>query len=147
MSPVNLDRVQSWVDQGRLDPLKPITVKELVQSRCIHGVKDGVKLLARVRRYVSVIALLTASLSQRFFTKITEGRWRIANSSPTPRLSSFSRCHFCCRGSRRFHHHTVLYAVLYPKNPQWPIRCPGLNTSSLFTPVRQPFKTIHVSSP
>lgn len=48
MSPVNLDRVQSWIDQGRLDPSKPITVKELVQSRCIHGVKDGVKLLARV---------------------------------------------------------------------------------------------------
>ncbi|KAI9883357.1 MAG: hypothetical protein M1823_004869 [Watsoniomyces obsoletus] len=47
MSPLNLDRVQSWVDQGRLDPSKPITVKELVESRCIHGVKDGVKLLGR----------------------------------------------------------------------------------------------------
>ncbi len=48
MSPLNLDRVQNWVDQGRLDPSKPITVKELVESRCLHGVKDGVKLLARV---------------------------------------------------------------------------------------------------
>ncbi|KAI9790824.1 MAG: YmL10 [Peltula sp. TS41687] len=47
MSPVNLDRVQSWIDQGRIDPSRPITVKELVKSRCIHGVKDGVKLLAR----------------------------------------------------------------------------------------------------
>lgn len=47
MSPVNLDRVQSWIDQGRLDPSRTITVKELVESRCIHGVKDGVKLLAR----------------------------------------------------------------------------------------------------
>jgi large subunit ribosomal protein L15 len=47
MSLVNLDRVQEWIDQGRLDTTKPITLKELVKSRCIHGIKDGVKLLAR----------------------------------------------------------------------------------------------------
>jgi len=46
MSPINLDRIQSWIDQGRLDPTKPITLKELAKSRCLHGVKDGVKLLA-----------------------------------------------------------------------------------------------------
>jgi large subunit ribosomal protein L15 len=51
MSPINLDRIQSWIDQGRLDPSKPITMKELHKSRCLHGVKrHGVKLLARVRR-------------------------------------------------------------------------------------------------
>ena len=48
MSPLNVDRLQSWVDQGRLDPSKPITMKELVDSRCLHRVKDGVKLLGRV---------------------------------------------------------------------------------------------------
>lgn len=49
MSPINLDRIQSWIDQGRLDPSKPITMKELHKSRCLHGVKrHGVKLLARV---------------------------------------------------------------------------------------------------
>ncbi|KAF2503189.1 ribosomal protein L15 [Lophium mytilinum] len=47
MSPLNLDRLQNWIDQGRLDPSKPITMKELNDSRCLHGVKDGVKLLAR----------------------------------------------------------------------------------------------------
>jgi large subunit ribosomal protein L15 len=47
MSPINLDKIQSWIDQGRLDPSKPITLKELVESRCLHGIKDGVKLLAR----------------------------------------------------------------------------------------------------
>ncbi|TVY29406.1 54S ribosomal protein, mitochondrial [Lachnellula hyalina] len=47
MSTINLNRIQSWIDQGRLDPTKPITVKELTESRCLHGVKDGVKLLAR----------------------------------------------------------------------------------------------------
>ncbi|KAK3209909.1 hypothetical protein GRF29_44g1037238 [Pseudopithomyces chartarum] len=48
MSPINLDRIQSWIDQGRLDPSRPITMKELNQSRCLHGVKrHGVKLLAK----------------------------------------------------------------------------------------------------
>ena len=47
LSKINLNRIQEWINQGRLDPTKPITVKELVESRCIHGVKDGVKLLAR----------------------------------------------------------------------------------------------------
>lgn len=47
MSPINIDRIQSWIDQGRLDPSQPITLKELAKSRCLHGVKDGVKLLAR----------------------------------------------------------------------------------------------------
>ena len=47
MSAVNLDRIQDWIDQKRLDPSKPITVRELVNTRAIHGIKDGVKLLGR----------------------------------------------------------------------------------------------------
>ena len=47
MQSVNLDRIQSWIDQGRLDPTKPITLKELGDSRCVTNIKDGVKLLAR----------------------------------------------------------------------------------------------------
>ncbi|KAL5419300.1 hypothetical protein PMIN04_006993 [Paraphaeosphaeria minitans] len=48
MSPINLDRIQSWIDQGRIDISKPITMKELNKSRCLHGVKrHGVKLLSR----------------------------------------------------------------------------------------------------
>ncbi|KAF2748816.1 ribosomal protein L15 [Sporormia fimetaria CBS 119925] len=48
MSPINLDRIQSWIDQGRIDPSKPITMKELAKTRCLHGVKrHGVKLLGR----------------------------------------------------------------------------------------------------
>lgn len=47
MSPLNLNRIQDWINAGRLDPNAPITVKELSESRCVHGIKDGVKLLAR----------------------------------------------------------------------------------------------------
>lgn len=47
MSPINLNRIQEWINAGRLDPTKPITMRELDNSRCLHGMKDGVKLLAR----------------------------------------------------------------------------------------------------
>lgn len=47
MKPLNLEKVQSWIEQGRLDPSKPITIKELAKSRCVAGVKDGVRLLAK----------------------------------------------------------------------------------------------------
>ncbi|KJZ76851.1 hypothetical protein HIM_03728 [Hirsutella minnesotensis 3608] len=47
MSEVNLDKIQCWIDQGRLDPSKQITPKELLESRLVGSVKDGVKILAR----------------------------------------------------------------------------------------------------
>ncbi|EER24889.1 YmL10 [Coccidioides posadasii str. Silveira] len=47
ISKVNLDRIQDWINQGRIDPSQPITIRELVKTRCIHGIKDGVKLLGR----------------------------------------------------------------------------------------------------
>lgn len=53
MAPINLNRIQYWINSGRLDPTKPITLKELNKSRCIHGVKDGVKLLARGKEELS----------------------------------------------------------------------------------------------
>ena len=47
MIPLNLNKLQAWVDQGRIDASKPITIKELGESRCVNNAKDGVKLLAR----------------------------------------------------------------------------------------------------
>ncbi|GIJ83840.1 hypothetical protein Asppvi_002670 [Aspergillus pseudoviridinutans] len=47
LAPANLDRIQEWIDQGRIDPTRPITIRELANSRCIHQTKDGVKLLGR----------------------------------------------------------------------------------------------------
>lgn len=47
--PLNLERLQHWIDRGLIDPSRPITMRELYATRCVHGVKDGVKLLGDVR--------------------------------------------------------------------------------------------------
>ena len=49
-APVNLDRLQHWIDQGRItsSPEQPITARELVLSKCIHNVHDGIKILGDV---------------------------------------------------------------------------------------------------
>ena len=56
-APVNLDRLQHWIDQGRILPTSskanPITAKHLIESKCIHNVKDGVKLLGDVKSLYS----------------------------------------------------------------------------------------------
>lgn len=85
MSPINLNRIQDWIDQGRLDPTRPITLKELADSRCLHGVKDGVKLLARGKEElktpinimvsrasataIEAVEALGGTVTTRFYTK------------------------------------------------------------------------------
>ena len=49
LTPLNVGRLQAWIDSKRIDPTKPITLKELVESRCVHGIKNGLKLLGDVR--------------------------------------------------------------------------------------------------
>lgn len=51
MTPLNLDRLQHWIDRGLIDPSQPITLKELFETRCVHGIKHGVKLLGDVRLF------------------------------------------------------------------------------------------------
>jgi len=47
-APVNLDRLQHWIDIGRLSFSRenPITARELLLSGCVHDVQDGIKVLA-----------------------------------------------------------------------------------------------------
>ncbi|KAJ5130672.1 uncharacterized protein N7515_006711 [Penicillium bovifimosum] len=45
MAVVNLDRIQYWIDQGRIDPNRPITMKELYDSKCTSRPIDGLKIL------------------------------------------------------------------------------------------------------
>lgn len=43
---LHLDKLQHWINMGRIDASKTITIKHLYDSRCIGSVKDGVVLLA-----------------------------------------------------------------------------------------------------
>jgi large subunit ribosomal protein L15 len=48
MTVINIDKLQEWIDLGRIDASKPITPKELIQSGIMgRTYKDGIKLLAR----------------------------------------------------------------------------------------------------
>ncbi|KAH9934857.1 ribosomal protein L15 [Fomitopsis serialis] len=62
-APVNLDRIQHWIDQGRLtsSPEKPITARELLLSGCIHNAHDGVKLLANGAEHLKTPVHITPS--------------------------------------------------------------------------------------
>ena len=104
MKPLNLYKVQDWVDQGRLDPSKPITIKELQQSRCISNVKDGVKLLAKgseelkvplhvviSRASAKAIAAIEAaggSVTTRYYTHFAIHRIMQGKMDPTNSLQS-----------------------------------------------------------
>ena len=46
--PLNLNKVQRWVDMGRIDPNKPITLPIMRDSKLVSAIKDGVKLLSDV---------------------------------------------------------------------------------------------------
>jgi large subunit ribosomal protein L15 len=49
---LNLGKLQLWIDQGRIDASRKITMKELRDSGCVGRIlpnKQGVKLLAEVR--------------------------------------------------------------------------------------------------
>lgn len=48
LEPLNLGRLQQWIDAGRIDPTRVITMKDLLDSRAVHGIQYGVKLLADV---------------------------------------------------------------------------------------------------
>ncbi|KAJ0403962.1 hypothetical protein P43SY_009455 [Pythium insidiosum] len=70
METVNLDRLQLFVDMGRIDPSQTITMKTLVDSGLVtcSRVKHGVKLLARGKEHLTTP--LTIEVSQASQTAI-----------------------------------------------------------------------------
>lgn len=84
---VNVDRLQHWIDRGLLDPSQPITARELHESNCVHGVKDGIKLLGEGAEHLrtpinlivsratgSAIAAVEAAggtIETRYYTDVT----------------------------------------------------------------------------
>lgn len=47
LAEVNLDKLQEWIDAGRIDATKQITPTEMIRSGLVGRACDGVKILAR----------------------------------------------------------------------------------------------------
>lgn len=63
---LNLDRLQSWIRQGRLDTTKVIGITELLKSGCVTDVKDGIKLLSEGReQWTEKIEIVVSRASQK----------------------------------------------------------------------------------
>lgn len=62
---VNLERIQYWIDSGRLDAAKPITMRSLMDSGLVkrNRMQHGVKLLSTVRRRARARSSLSVCLS------------------------------------------------------------------------------------
>lgn len=98
MSPVNLDKIQSWIDQGRLDASKPITLKELSSAGIISRIKDGVKLLGNgasefktpihivvsraSQSAIAAIEALGGTVTTRFYTEQAIRRIKAGTTHP-----------------------------------------------------------------
>ncbi|EIW85341.1 ribosomal protein L15 [Coniophora puteana RWD-64-598 SS2] len=74
-APINLDRIQHWVEQGRLhsSPEKPITARELLVSGCVHNVHDGIKLLGDGAAFFKTPIYITPSRASQSAIKAVEG--------------------------------------------------------------------------
>lgn len=48
LDPLRLDKLQKWIDDGRIDPNHVITMKTLVDSGLMSNIKYGVKVVAHV---------------------------------------------------------------------------------------------------
>ncbi|PSR88831.1 hypothetical protein PHLCEN_2v4980 [Hermanssonia centrifuga] len=73
-APVNLDRIQHWIEQGRLQssPESPITARELVESGCVHDVHDGIKLLGDGAEFLKTPIHITPSRASKSAIRAVE---------------------------------------------------------------------------
>ncbi|KAJ1941923.1 YmL10 [Linderina macrospora] len=72
LQPLNLDRIQHWINTGRIDPSKPITLREVYESNMVRF-KDGVSLLARGSQYLTTpITIEVTKASKQAVKRIEE---------------------------------------------------------------------------
>jgi len=73
-APINLDRIQYWIDQGKLvsTPEQPITAKELLLSGCVHDVHDGIKLLGDGSQHLKTPVHITPSRASQSAIRAVE---------------------------------------------------------------------------
>jgi len=75
-APVNLDRLQHWIDQGRISssPASPITARDLLLSGCINNVHDGVKLLGDGAEHLTSAIHITPSRASQTAIRAIEAK-------------------------------------------------------------------------
>ncbi|KAJ8078428.1 YmL10 [Marasmius tenuissimus] len=75
-APINLDRLQYWIDQGRItsSPENPITARQLLLSGCIHDVHDGVKLLGDGSQHLTSKVYIIASKASKSAIEAVEAQ-------------------------------------------------------------------------
>ena len=73
MNELNLGKLQDFIDQGRLDPSKPITMHDLSQSRICGKIKHGVKLLAKEADRLTTPVTLEVSRASHAAIAAVEG--------------------------------------------------------------------------
>ncbi|KIK63799.1 hypothetical protein GYMLUDRAFT_40880 [Collybiopsis luxurians FD-317 M1] len=73
-APVNLERIQHWINLGRLSssPESPITARELLHSGCIHDVHDGIKVLGDGAEFLTSKIYITPSRASKSAIKAIE---------------------------------------------------------------------------
>ncbi|KAI8853539.1 ribosomal protein L18e/L15P [Chytridium lagenaria] len=71
---IHLDTIQHWVDSGRLDASKPITIKSLVDSGCVGNVRDGVVLLAKGGHFLRHALEFELTHASQLAIKMVEGK-------------------------------------------------------------------------
>ncbi|CAK5279514.1 unnamed protein product [Mycena citricolor] len=66
-APLNLDRLQHWISEGRIEssPESPITARELLLSGCVHDVHDGIKLLGDGAQFFKTPIYITPSRASK----------------------------------------------------------------------------------
>ncbi|KZO95813.1 ribosomal protein L15 [Calocera viscosa TUFC12733] len=73
-APLNLERLQHWIDQGRVEVSgeRAITATELLRSRAIHQIHDGVKLLGDGAQYFHTAINIIVSRASKSAIKAIE---------------------------------------------------------------------------
>ena len=73
MAELNLGKLQEFIDQGRIDPSQPITMRELMESNVCGKIKHGVKLLAKGADKLTTPVTIEVSRASRAAIDAVEG--------------------------------------------------------------------------
>ncbi|KAI9002580.1 ribosomal protein L18e/L15P [Hyaloraphidium curvatum] len=83
--PVQLNKLQYWIDRGRIDPTKPITTLVLYKSGLVQSIKDGVAILAEGAEAFTTrdVEIRVAKVSAQAIRRIEELGGKVVTSHLT----------------------------------------------------------------